>query len=381
MEFHAIAVPGVLAFALAWLLAAVVLATGPGARRDRLLALLLFVEGVVWGCGSGFLYLTTSATVAWYLQAVFTTAVLALPFCYLAFVGTLPTPLVAPLRGGSALISLAVLAAGAEAWWLSHPDQFITAMVPAWYAVWDADLPQTAVWALNAVGAISFVSLIATLSAWKRAAPGSAARRQARAFALAFGLHDLGMFVFTFLLPGHLVPPPPSGNKSDVAIIVGADVSTLVFVLLISYGILKVQLFDIDLRLKRGIRRGAVAATFVAAFLIVEQLVQNYFSAQFGALLGAIAAGVMLFGLGAIRRFAEKLVNGAMPDVAPTAAYLAFRKLEVYRSAFESLYADEVINEKERTMLDRLRIKLAILPSDALAVESDVRRERVTALA
>src|SRR5947209_19098925 len=125
MEFHAIGVPGVLAFVLAWALAAVVLVTGPGARRDRLLALVLVVEGVAWGCGSGFLYLTTSATVAWSLQAVFTTAMLALPFCYLGFVGTLPTPLVTPLRGRSALIVLAALAAGAETWWLTHQDRFI----------------------------------------------------------------------------------------------------------------------------------------------------------------------------------------------------------------------------------------------------------------
>ena len=381
MTFHAIAVPGVLALALAWGLAAVVLSTGPGARRDRLLALLLVVEGIAWGTGSGFLYLTTSATVAWYLQAIFITSMLALPCCYLAFVGTLSTPLVTPLRSRAALVVLAGLAAGAEAWWFTHRDQFIGGIVPAWYATWDADLPPAAVWAMNAVGAISIVSLLATLSAWRRAAPGSAARRQARAFAIAFGVHDVGMFVFTFLLPGNLVPPPPSGSASDLVIIIGADVTTLVFVLLVSYGILKLQLFDIDLRLKRGIRGGAVAAVFVAAFLIVEQFVQNYFSAQFGTLLGAVTAGLMLFGLGPIRRFAESLVNGAMPNVAPTTDYLAFRKLEVYRSAFESLYADEVISDKERAMLDRLRIKLAILPGDAIAVERDVRGERVAAVA
>ena len=73
------------------------------------------------------------------------------------------------------------------------------------------------------------------------------------------------------------------------------------------------------------------------------------------------------------------LAAGAMPKVAPTTDYLAFRKLKVYRAAFESLYADEVISDKERAMLDRLRVKLAILPGDAIAVERDVRGERVAA--
>ena len=50
-------------------------------------------------------------------------------------------------------------------------------------------------------------------------------------------------------------------------------------------------------------------------------------------------------------------------------------------SAFESLYADEVISEKEGAVLDRLRIKLAILPGEAIAVERDVRGERTAAVA
>ena len=83
----------------------------------------------------------------------------------------------------------------------------------------------------------------------------------------------------------------------------------------------------------------------------------------------------MLFGLGHIRRFAETLANHAMPDVSATPEYVAYRKLEVYRAAFEGLFADAVVSEKERATLDRLRIKLAIRPADAQAIESQVREE------
>lgn len=221
---------------------------------------------------------------------------------------------------------------------------------------------------------IGIVSLAASLSSWARSARGSLARRQARAFAIAFGVHDVGMFI-ALVLPGHLVPPPPSGNWSDIFIILGCTCTSIAFVLLLSYGILKVQIFDIDLRIKRGIRRSTVVAVFVAGFLMVEQFVQNYFTGQFGLLLGAVAAGLMLFGLGHIRRFAEALANGAMPEVSATPEYVAYRKLEVYRAAFEGLYADAVISDKERATLDRLRIKLGIQPGDALALEEDVSRE------
>lgn len=116
-------------------------------------------------------------------------------------------------------------------------------------------------------------------------------------------------------------------------------------------------------------------AVFVAGFLMVEQFVQNYFTGQFGLLLGAVTAGLMLFGLGHIRRFAESLANGAMPAVSATPEYVAYRKLEVYRAAFEGLYADALVSDKERVTLDRLRITLGIALGDALAIEDEVSRE------
>jgi len=380
VKFHLIAIPGVLALVLSWSLAVVVLLTGPGLRRDRLLALLLIVEGTAWGSGAGFLYLSESPVVAWYLQAVFVTALLAMPGCALAFAGTLPTTLLAPLRSGVALTLLAVITLAAELYYLSDPARFVGEIVPAWYATWDADLPDITVDVFNIAGLAGVVSLIGSISAWMQSPPGSWARRQARAFALAFCVHDVGLF-FALVMPGHLVPPPPSGNLSDVFIILGSTCASIAFVLLLSYGILKVQLFDIDLRIKRGIRRSTVAAVFVATFLVVEQFVQNYFTGQFGLLLGALAAGLMLFGLGHIRRFAETLANHAMPDVSATPEYVAYRKLEVYRAAFEGLFADAVVNDKERATLDRLRSKLAIRPADALAIENQVREEMLAAQA
>jgi hypothetical protein len=374
VKFHLIAVPGILALVLSWSLVVVVLFTGPGLRRDRLLALLLLIEGTAWGTGAGFLYLAESPLAAWYLQAIFVGALLAMPGCALAFAGTLPTSLMAPLRSRIALVALGGLTAAAELCFLMQPDQFVGAIVPAWYATWDADLPPITVNFFNLAGLVGVVSLAGSIGAFVQSPPGSWARRQARAFVVAFGVHDVGMF-FALVLPGHLVPPPPSGNMSDIFIIVGVDVTSMAFVLLLSYGILKVQLFDIDLRIKRGIRRSTIAAVFVAVFLMVEQFMQNYFTGQFGLLFGAIAAGLMLFAIGPIRHFAEALANGAMPNVTATPEYVAYRKLEVYRAAFEGLFADAAVSDKERATLDRLRVKLAIRPADALAIESQVREE------
>jgi hypothetical protein len=277
----------------------------------------------------------------------------------------------APLRSrpGRALLLLYTLAA--EAWYLSNPQRFVGEIVPAWYATWDAALPDITVTGFNVAGLASLVSLFGAVTAWKQSSRGTWERSQAKAFALAFAVHDVGLFIALFL-PGNLFPPPPSGLWTDVVAILGCTISSLLFVTLLAYGILKVQLFDIDLRIKRGLKRSTVAAVFVFVFLVVEQLVSNYFNGQFGVLLGAIVAGLMLFGLDHIRNFAGKLAHGAMPSVSPTPEYLSYRKLEVYRAAFEGLYADAQVNEKERATLEKLRLKLGIQPADAAALEAEI---------
>jgi hypothetical protein len=374
VDFHLIGVPGILALACAWSLALTVLLTGPGLMRDRLLAMLLFVEGGAWGTGAGFLYEMHSPTAAWYFQSVFTFMLLALPGSALAFAGTLPSSYMAPLRSkaGRAVLLLGTLAA--EGWYLSDPSRFIGPMVPAWYATWDAALPDLTVNVFNIAGLASVVSLFGALTAWRQSERGTWARSQAKAFALAFAVHDVGLF-FALVLPGHFLPPPPSGHWTDVFVIVGCSGTSLVFVTLLAYGILKVQLFDIDLRIKRGLRRSTIAAVFVFVFLVVEQLVSNYFNGQFGVLLGAVVAGLMLFGLDHIRHFAGRIAHEAMPSVSPTPEYVAYRKLEVYRAAFEGLYADTQLSDKERVTLEKLRIKLGIQIGDAVALETEIREE------
>jgi hypothetical protein len=83
----------------------------------------------------------------------------------------------------------------------------------------------------------------------------------------------------------------------------------------------------------------------------------------------------MLFGLDHIRHFAGRIAHEAMPSVSPTPEYVAYRKLEVYRAAFEGLYADTQLSDKERVTLEKLRIKLGIQIGDAVALETEIREE------
>ena len=81
--------------------------------------------------------------------------------------------------------------------------------------------------------------------------------------------------------------------------------AVLFYVPLVAYGVLRVQLFDIDLRIKRGLKLGTVAAAFVAAFFVISEFAGNYLSDQFGAVVGILGTGTLIFFLDPIQRAAD----------------------------------------------------------------------------
>jgi hypothetical protein len=103
----------------------------------------------------------------------------------------------------------------------------------------------------------------------------------------------------------------------------------------------------------------------------VSQLIQNVADQTLGYVFGAIAAGLLLLALHPLQRAAERIANAAMPNVNDTPAYVAFRKLEVYKTAVQSA-AEGGITPKDRRTLDALRQRLGIDEADATSIEADV---------
>jgi hypothetical protein len=64
-----------------------------------------------------------------------------------------------------------------------------------------------------------------------------------------------------------------------------------------------------------------------------------------------------------------------MPNTTDTPEYAAFRKLQVYESAFaEAQQEGAGISERERALLKRLRESLGITETDAAKIESELLR-------
>ena len=279
---------------------------------------------------------------------------------YAVFIGVaIPSPLARPLRSTTArvllLVGLAVLAIAAFA----NPALFANSRTPI-TGSWGPLGHQTA----TSVNGILLVwALVGSLDALRRSPRGSAARRRARAYALAFGIQDAGVLL-VFVLR----------QIGSVSIAVGA--SLFIFVLLgwmlIARAMIRDHLFDADLRIKSGLARGALAAIFLAAFFVAAAVAEQYLQ-QYGVVIGGVAVGILLFALRPLEHAAQRIANVAMPRVQDTEEYRMVRKGEVYRAALESAIEDGDVTDKERGMLATLQDQLGISANEALRIEREAR--------
>src|SRR5439155_1051331 len=112
-------------------------------------------------------------------------------------------------------------------------------------------------------------------------------------------------------------------------------VSIIAFVLLLTYGILKTQLYDIDLKVRWGIQKGTIVGIIVAVSFVGEKLAESFLSKQFGWVIGSILAGLLVFAAPRLNKLGDKVATTALPKVEPTPTYVHFKKLEVYKAAVE----------------------------------------------
>ena len=365
--WNLVGLPGVGASVLCAAAALLVLFASPSRAQNRILALGLGIESAGWLGANGLLYMTDDAGLAYALQSLGMQANLVLGALLLAFAGTLPTPLARPFRGKPAWIGLALAAAAILVLYHGWRALFLPGVVRADYAHWDGDVGPLFHAYFIVVGLIFVYLLACTISAYRRA-PEGPSKRRAGYFAVAFVARDSVLLALIVADVAGILP------NASVWIM---PLAAFLFVPLLVYGILKAQLFDIDLKIKWGIQRGTVVAIFLIVFVIVAETAQNWLSDSVGYVAGGLAAAALLVVIRPLERLASRVSDAALPQVRPTDDYLAFRKVEVYRAALESAAQDGVVTEKERAILASLRESLGI---DA-RVADDLQRKLLGPLA
>ena len=215
-------------------------------------------------------------------------------------------------------------------------------------------------------------ALVASVHAWRT--EKGPARTRAGIFALAFGLRDICWLIvyawatWALWFGTYNVVDSEAAGLPYILYALG----TLLAVPLIAYGILRAQLFDIDLRIRWTIKQSTLAAVVVTIIFLVSEGADRLLSAELGNFAGLLAAAIVVFFLAPLQRLAEHVASVAMPNTQNTPEYAAFRKMQVYEAAIAEAQQDGGISPKERALLNLLRDSLGVSASDAGAIEHEL---------
>jgi len=360
---------GIPAAFIAWGFALYVFVVAPPSRGARYLVAMLIIDGlaVISSYGNSpyvdriLLDLIGWAGFSW--PEIHQASDWALIAVYLPFLGmTLDSPLVAPLKnkfvrgislfGGLAIALSMFFLSDETREWFRVPFYTVICIVLAW-------------------------GFAAAIHSWY-IATSEAKRARAKAFTLAFGVRDV-LWTFTFAMNvAHYYGYIGDGTTEmsgmmQIMVPFLYEFAVILYVPLVAYGVLRVQLFDVDLRIKRTIKRSTVAAAFVATFFVVSELAGNYLSSQLGTVLGVLCTGALVFFLDPIQRTAERLSDAAMPNTHDTPEYESYRKLQVYESAVQAALEDGHISARQRRVLGSLVESMGLDARIAEQLENDAR--------
>lgn len=351
----------------------------PGRLQNRLLGLALFLDGLNWLMVASRIAARDAnvATASWFTQAPF---LMASAFVYLAFLGTLETPLTRALRGRRAMLTLLAGLIAVLVLYFARTSIFYSGALAPGPEPWRWNLPDSerrgVRVALACIVVILAFAMVAAVDAWRRCAPGTPARSRAGWYAIAFAVRDLALLTDWIVILVHAMRDLTSLDTSwGVVEIVLLPTSIVAFSGLVAYAILRHQLFDIDVRIKWTLKQSTVAAVFIGLFFVVSESAAQFFSERVGTYLGIVAAGTLVFVIAPLQHFAQRVADRAMPGVKPVGERTDDERLMLYREQLGAAYADGAVNASERALLEHLRARLGIDAEAAMRVETAVGGE------
>jgi hypothetical protein len=156
-------------------------------------------------------------------------------------------------------------------------------------------------------------------------------------------------------------------------------VTALAVPLCITYALVKHRLFDAEVKLRFAVKGTTLTGSFLAVFIVFQQLIQAVSNEFFGAIGGAVAAGLLLFALTPLQRWADRVSYRAVPGSAKRGSHA--ERLHIYREQLEVAWADGRLTAKERLLFSNLQERLGLSAEEAARLESEVLAGRDRGLA
>jgi len=169
-----------------------------------------------------------------------------------------------------------------------------------------------------------------------------------------------------FLLPFYTV---------YVAVVAASVLVDVLFVMFIAYAILKYQLFDIEVKMKRGIRYLIIMTILAASLILFNESLEFFLmeSLSSGPVFNISAAFLLAVLFTPVNILTKKGVDKLFPNVSDSEQHYNLKKTEIYRAALEQAWVDGNPSEKEKAMLKRLIEKLELSEKDHNKLETEIK--------
>lgn len=177
-----------------------------------------------------------------------------------------------------------------------------------------------------------------------------------------------------FVLILAVAPLGLSGTAFTTLLALGT-VWHLALPVLTAYGLLRHQLFGIDLTVRWTVKQGTVAAAFVAVFFVAGEFAETFFGDVFGPYVGVLAAGVLVFFLAPLQQLAERVSDAAVPEAKDSEQMTSEERLELFRDQLRFAWADGKLDKKERRRMESLRNRLDLPEDEAYRIEAELLKE------
>ncbi|MFT5770161.1 MAG: hypothetical protein ACI9H8_002145, partial [Lysobacterales bacterium] len=147
---------------------------------------------------------------------------------------------------------------------------------------------------------------------------------------------------------------------------------TLIYIPIIAYGILKLQMLDIEIRLKSTVKNSVRAGIFVALFYVISEGADTLVSSQIGGLIGFAASALLTLFLTPLQSWADRFSSSMVSTDINNVDYADTRSLQMYSAAVEETLAYGEITKGHISLLDRLKESLQVSQEDATRLELDL---------
>jgi len=225
---------------------------------------------------------------------------------------------------------------------------------------------------LYLVMVVMFVVIFVISLAAVKLAKTKLAKEKAIAFVCAFGFRDLAWAaLYLSVVTGWIEKAPILLSQLYVG-------TTLIYIPIMVYGILKLQMLDIEIRLKSTIKNSALAGIFVALYYVISEGANNLLSDQFGGLIGFAASALLTLFLTPLHRWADRFSSKLVSADIDNADYFDSRSLDIYSAAVEETLAYGEITKGHIALLDRLKDSLQVSQEDATRLELDLNFSRTS---